>query len=80
MVTSVKPYIFKAKNEPDVYETFNSNPNQVKTEAIEDDSPNVEKINISTKDAQEKFNKKILNTQFAGIYLKLETRNNNSRY
>lgn len=62
-------YIFiKAKNEPDVYETFNSNPIQSR-DTVEDDSPNVEKINISSKDAHDKFNRKTINSNFAGLSL-----------
>ncbi|CAF0838503.1 unnamed protein product [Brachionus calyciflorus] len=52
-----------AKNEPDVYETQTVY-NMPKTETIEDDSGSVQKILISQKEAQEKFNKYSLNTDF----------------
>lgn len=41
----------------------------IKSEPVEDDSTNVQKINISTKEAHEKYNKKILSNDYAGLMI-----------
>lgn len=55
-----------ARNEPDVYETTNpSSANDTKKQQImEDDSNNVQKIEISTKAAHDKFNTRTLNSNY----------------
>lgn len=52
-----------ARNEPDVYETPNTNSTD-KLPVLEDDSNSVQKIIISTKDAHDKFNTKALNSDY----------------
>ena len=62
----------KAKNEPDFYETSNISPINIKTETVQDDSSNVQKIEISLKDAQDKFNTNSLNSEYVGMCFKVE--------
>lgn len=53
-----------ARNEPDFYETTTSTSSHEKLPVQEDESNSVQKIIISTKDAQEKFNTRILNSDY----------------
>ena len=58
---------FKARNEPDFYETTNIVISSEKQDTWEDDSTSVHKINISSSEAHEKFNaNKGLNSDFVG--------------
>lgn len=56
-----------ARNEPDVYETSNlvQPANNDRLESYEDDFQSIDKINITTKEAREKFNNKKLNADHA---------------
>ena len=58
----------KARNEPDVYETVYqpSLVEKVDLGPSEDDSANVQKINISTQECRDKFNTGYLNSDYAG--------------
>ncbi len=56
-------FYFKARNEPDVYETPNPVLNE-KLQVIEDDSNSVQKILISTKEAHDRFNTRSLNSDY----------------
>ena len=58
---------FKARNEPDVYETTNV-VNTERLEPSEDDSSSVQRINVNLNEVQDKFNSKTLNSDYAGKY------------
>lgn len=53
-----------ARNEPDFYETTTPSSANVNLPAQEDESSSVQKLNVNTKDAYEKFNKKSLNSDY----------------
>jgi len=64
---------FKARNEPDVYETPNPVLNE-KLQVIEDDSNSVQKILISTKEAHDRFNTKSLNSDYVDFSDRISNR------
>ena len=63
----------QARNQPDFYETTNLVPsaNNDHGELNEDNSPNVEKIKISTKEARDKYSgSKPFNSELVGKYVR----------
>jgi hypothetical protein len=57
----------KAKNEPDCYETANVVVTSIKQECDRrEDSDSIQSINVSTKEAHEKFNKTVLSSDQSG--------------
>lgn len=53
-----------ARNEPDVYETTTPSAPAANLPVQEDESSSVQKLNVNTKEAYEKFNKKSLNSDY----------------